>query len=406
MALFTLTDIQFKSQNRQSTAQQNLISNKYKTNTLRYPLDLGELDKGHYMVFHINEQVRTQFKGIPTGDEVTAHLQRNDLNGANGSSADTATEISKTAIKVKDAITETDVAATVVNKTNANVGEAVSGAGKFLTSNLESFNKTGFRTIRRTTDTIALYMPDTLAFSQSQSYPGLELGGGTFALIGAGMSGISKLMSSDASLAEKIGDGLKNATPFILNAIANQTGPAGRALFAGFTGTTVNPMMEVIYSSPEFRSFRFDFMFYPRNRVEAKEVRNIIQRIQFHQAPEVLGNNSSGGLGGYFLVPPSEFDIEFYYNGTVNPNIPKVSTCVLTTIDVDYAPNGFAAYEVFEDNNIPTEGGTGMPVGIRMGLVFKETRIMTKQEIDKQNKGRSFYSQAEYDNAFPDANGR
>ena len=239
-------------------------------------------------------------------------------------------------------------------------------------------------------------MPDTLAFSQSQNYPGLELGGGTAALIGAGISGISQFMSSDASLAQKIGDGLKNATPFILNAIANQTGPAGRALFAGFTGTTVNPMMEVIYSSPEFRSFRFDFMFYPRNRIEAKEVRNIIQRIQFHQAPEVLGSNSAGGLGGYFLVPPSEFDIEFYYNGTVNPNIPKVSTCVLTTIDVDYAPNGFATYEVFEDNNTPTEGGTGMPVGIRMGLVFKETRIMTKQEISKQNKyGRNFYSQAE-----------
>ena len=395
MALFTLTDIQFKSQNRQSTAPQNLISNKYKTNTLRYPLDLGELDKGHYMVFHINEQVRTQFKGIPSGDEVTAHLQRNDLNGANGSSADTATEISKNVKDLKDAITKTDAAATLVSKTNANVGEVVSDAGKFLTSNLESFNKTGFRTIRRTTDTIALYMPDTLAFSQSQNYSGLELGGGNAALLGAGISGISQFMSSDASLGQKIGEGLKNATPFVLNAIANLTGNAGRALFAGFTGTTVNPMMEVIYSSPEFRSFRFDFMFYPRNRIEAKEVRNIIQRIQFHQAPEVLGSNSAGGLGGYFLVPPSEFDIEFYYNGTVNPNIPKVSTCVLSTIDVDYAPNGFAAYEVFEDNNTPTEGGTGMPVGIRMGLVFKETRIMTKQEIDKQNNGRNYYSLAE-----------
>jgi hypothetical protein len=215
-------------------------------------------------------------------------------------------------------------------------------------------------------------------------------------LIGAGISGISKFISSDASLSDRVGEGLKNATPFVLNAIANLTGNAGRALFAGFTGTTVNPMMEVIYSSPEFRSFRFDFMFYPRTRIEAKEVQNIIQRIQFHQAPEVLGNNSAGGLGGYFLVPPSEFDIEFYYNGTVNPNIPKVSTCVLSTIDVDYAPNGFAAYEVFEENGIPKKGGTGMPVGIRMGLVFKETRIMTKQEINKQNTdGRSFYSQAE-----------
>jgi hypothetical protein len=396
MALFTLTDIQFKSQNRQSTAQQNLVSNKYKTNTLRYPLDLGELDKGHYMVLHINEQVRTQFPGVPSGDEVTAHLQRNDLNQSNGGAADIGGIYSNAAIELKEAVDKITASNEVVRKAGTVAGPVLNDVGKYLTSNLNSFNKTGFRTVRRTTDTIALYMPDTLAFSQSQNYTGLELGGGNAALIGAGISGISKFMSSDASLSDRVGEGLKNATPFVLNAIANLTGNAGRALFAGFTGTTVNPMMEVIYSSPEFRSFRFDFMFYPRTRIEAKEVQNIIQRIQFHQAPEVLGNNSAGGLGGYFLVPPSEFDIEFYYNGTVNPNIPKVSTCVLSTIDVDYAPNGFAAYEVFEENGIPKKGGTGMPVGIRMGLVFKETRIMTKQEINKQNTdGRSFYSQAE-----------
>jgi hypothetical protein len=396
MALFTLTDIQFKSQNRQSTAQQNLVSNKYKTNTLRYPLDLGELDKGHYMVLHINEQVRTQFPGVPSGDEVTAHLQRNDLNQSNGGAADIGGIYSNAAIELKEAVDKIIASNEVVRKAGTVAGPVLNDVGKYLTSNLNSFNKTGFRTVRRTTDTIALYMPDTLAFSQSQNYTGLELGGGNAALIGAGISGISKFISSDASLSDRVGEGLKNATPFVLNAIANLTGNAGRALFAGFTGTTVNPMMEVIYSSPEFRSFRFDFMFYPRTRIEAKEVQNIIQRIQFHQAPEVLGNNSAGGLGGYFLVPPSEFDIEFYYNGTVNPNIPKVSTCVLSTIDVDYAPNGFAAYEVFEENGIPKKGGTGMPVGIRMGLVFKETRIMTKQEINKQNTdGRSFYSQAE-----------
>jgi hypothetical protein len=124
-------------------------------------------------------------------------------------------------------------------------------------------------------------------------------------------------------------------------------------------------------------------MFYPRSRIEAKEVQNIIDRIRFHQAPEILGNNSAGGLGGYFLVPPSEFDIKFYYNGTENPNIPKISTCVLTTVDVDYAPSGFATYEVFEDNNTPTMGGTGMPVGIRMGLVFKETQIITKYDLQR-----------------------
>ena len=160
-------------------------------------------------------------------------------------------------------------------------------------------------------------------------------------------------------------------------------------------------MMEVIYSAPEFRSFRFDFMFYPRSRIEAKEVQNIIQRIRFHQAPEVLGNNSAGGLGGYFLVPPSEFDIKFYYNGAENPNIPSISTCVLQTVDVDYAPSGFAAYEVLEDKGVPGLGSTGMPVGIRLGLVFKETQIITKfdltQEAGGKRQGRNFFSQAERD---------
>jgi hypothetical protein len=232
-------------------------------------------------------------------------------------------------------------------------------------------------------------MPDTLAFSQSQNFAGLELGGGLAATLGAGFSGVQNIVNSDMSNIDKANYALKNATPFVLNSLANLTGQAGRAVFAGFTGTTVNPMMEVVYSAPEFRNFRFDFMFYPRSSIEAKEVQNIIQRIRFHQAPEILGNNSAGGLGGYFLVPPSEFDIKFYYNGTENPNIPSISTCVLQTVDVDYAPNGFAAYEVLEDRNIPKWGSTGMPVGIRLGLVFRETQIITKFDLQARRVGSS-----------------
>jgi hypothetical protein len=114
-------------------------------------------------------------------------------------------------------------------------------------------------------------------------------------------------------------------------------------------------------------------MFYPRSQTEAKAVMKIIKKLNFHQAPEIANN-----AGGRFLVPPSEFDIQFLYNGFENPNIPKVSTCVLETIDVDYAPNGFSAYEV-PGTGPATEGGTGMPTAIRMSLQFKETQIVTKE---------------------------
>ena len=98
----------------------------------------------------------------------------------------------------------------------------------------------------------------------------------------------------------------------------------------------------------------------------------MIARLKFHQAPEI-----KNGTGGYFLVPPSEFDIEFYYNGQINRNIPSISTCVLESIDMDYAPNGFHTFETPGDNS-PRVGGTGMPTAIRMDLSFKETEIMTK----------------------------
>ena len=403
MALFTLTDIRFKS-DRSATTNNRIVGDKYKINTLRYPLDLGEVDKGHYMVFHINEQKRTQFPGSTTDDETTAVKNRLGLNRFNGGAADFVS-VTQGAITAASQLDLTVVSANIQKKFNLSAGspelqrmlqstmdtfnKSFSGVSEYVAENSSTYAKTGVRTTKRTTDTIALYMPDTLAFTQSQNYAGLELGGGLAATLGAGFSGVQNILNSDMSNIDKANYALKNATPFVLNALANRTGQAGRAVFAGFTGTTVNPMMEVIYSAPEFRSFRFDFMFYPRSSIEAKEVQNIIQRIRFHQAPEVLGNNSAGGLGGYFLVPPSEFDIKFYYNGTENENIPSISTCVLQTVDVDYAPNGFAAYEVLEDKNVPKWGSTGMPVGIRLGLVFKETQIITKYDLQSRRVGSS-----------------
>jgi len=145
-----------------------------------------------------------------------------------------------------------------------------------------------------------------------------------------------------------------------------------------------NPMLEMIYKSPNFRTFQFDFIFYPRDESEALEVQRIIERIRFHQAPEF-----AAGTQG-FLVPPSEFDIKFYYGGAENPNIPQIATCVLTTIDVNYAPNGFTAYEV-PNENFPALGRTGMPVAIQITLQFQEITYLTKKDFtgDKEFEQRN-----------------
>ena len=146
--------------------------------------------------------------------------------------------------------------------------------------------------------------------------------------------------------------------------------------FTATTGVVRNPMLEMIYKSPSFRQFQFDFTFYPRDEKEALQVQQIIERLRFHQAPEFAG---SGGEVKGFLIPPSEFDIKFYYAGAENPNIPPIATCVLTSIQTNYAPGGFNAYEV-PGQLSPTLGGTGMPVAIQLTLGFQETTYLTKQD--------------------------
>jgi hypothetical protein len=170
----------------------------------------------------------------------------------------------------------------------------------------------------------------------------------------------------------------ENLTPFFVSRfLQSVAGNAGSAIFAAGSGTVVNPQLELLYTSPSFREFRFDFVMYPRSSKEALEIHKILNRLKFHQAPQ-LYTVGAGALGNFFMIPPSEFDIKFYYNGMINPNIPPISTCVLTSIDTDYAPNGWAAYEVPSNNGVPVLGKTGMPLAIRLSLSFQETEILTK----------------------------
>ena len=64
MPLFGLGDIQF---NKGASVRKGplgaLVDNKFKTTTLRYPIDIGNYDKGHYMVIYIKQQNNIVFAG-------------------------------------------------------------------------------------------------------------------------------------------------------------------------------------------------------------------------------------------------------------------------------------------------------------------------------------------------------
>ena len=381
MALFSLTDIKFlPSDSRGSNLTDFNLNNK------RYPIDLGSTDKGHYIMFYIFTQNRTQ-----VGQTSQTNTTQNFQNIASDPNTNIGTEGQDVQESVSGTYSST-VDESILGKVSRELSQTTKDVFNTLLSSTSGPDQNllakgnFFRTITKTKDTIALYMPDTLAFDYQQSYSNLSV---TKELGKLGLAAQAGASTYDAyRKTGSISSAAKNAAPFAAE-LAREAGlPGSKVLFSALSAVTggalaINPQLELIYEGTDFRSFRFSFMFYPRSKKEAVEILDIIDSFTFHQAPEILSSSF-----GRYLVPPSEFEIEFRYNGGINPNIPKVAPCVLTSISVDYAPSGFASYETLLSANQPERGGTGMPVAIRMDLSFKETRIITKQFLKGEREAK------------------
>jgi hypothetical protein len=405
MSLFGFADINFnKSNSPVNGPLRALEGSQFASGALRYPSDIGNYDKGHYIVFYIREQKNSIYRqdaGIPDsvinaasmgGTFENIPLVNNPLSSFGSSilgklNSGLSQLNSATGGKLSGVTSAIGGAAGgLVGSINNIFGQApsiVSGDAAttqgILENNIKEITNNRFiNTTQLTRDAIALYMPDTLAFSQQQGYdnatPGNELIG---QLAAAGVSAAQSYQKSGGNIVDK----LSAAGASIMKSAVLKTADASKGLLGESTGAVAfaaagvakNPMMELIYSSPSFRTFQFDFLFYPRDEKEALEVQKIIEKFRFHSSPELIPDSQG------FMVPPSQFDIRFYYGGSQNPNIPQIATCVLTGIDVNYAPNGWSAYEI-PGQSSPTLGGTGMPVAIQMTLQMQEVEILTKED--------------------------
>ena len=124
----------------------------------------------------------------------------------------------------------------------------------------------------------------------------------------------------------------------------------------------------------------------------------------FYSSPDVAGLNTDNQQ--QYLAPPQIFSVKFLFTGkngiegalgsvfnkaltnvgldfltgqqnklstnadeNINKNLFIVEDCVLIDVNVDYAPNGWAAFD------------DGHPVQITLGLRFREINIMTKERL-------------------------
>jgi hypothetical protein len=411
---FSLTNVtsaaNFKSDDVRKLNSLNTYGEDRDVELYTYPLDLGNTDKAHFMMFSIFEQEVTQFKGNQSGSKQygakdSSGLMRNisqgqvdigtlQSQGVTPNAGKSLNDLTSVAGDIgNEALNGARIGDAFVRKTfglngprtDAFVNTAVPiaegvllGDAKQITQEAKRTDASNFnRKIKRIKETVALYLPDSLTFDYNQGYSDVGMYADKVGLGAVAASAVKEMSAytsyqNSAEMIAKIAG--KNLSPFISRALGS-VGGAGKVVASTLLGGVENPMLELLYTQPEFRSFRFDFMFYPRSVAESEEVHRIINCFKFHSSPEI-----KPGSAGFFLVPPSVFNIEFYYNGEINPNLPTISDCVCTSVSVDYAPSGsgWSAYEIPGPSVKPTVGGNGAPFSIRLSLAFKETIILTK----------------------------
>jgi hypothetical protein len=240
-------------------------------------------------------------------------------------------------------------------------GEAISNvtSGETSFSTLYESAITGAKTVKNKVmefstlrdepkGSVELYMPDTLNFNYPVEYNN---------------SSLASIIRDTTNLFA--GKGLLGSTA---KAVGGLFEPGNSAKFAlSKIGFAFNPQQITMFEGVQLRTFSFSFTFTPYSAQEAQQIKNIIKAFRMFAAP-----TSVNAAAGFFFEPPAVFDIKFLYKGQENKNINKVYRSVLESVDVNYAPNGWAAHE------------DGSPVQSTLSLNFKETLIVDRAKIQSE----------------------
>ncbi len=363
----------------------------YAFSTLSYPSNLTQNNEnGHYMLFYVNAQNQTkyEYEGL---DSEHKKVMVGDMVEVPGHYTGMQTDVAPSERSSKPATYHKTTSAKSGDHLRADYQKQIiknGGPGNILYNNMTILRKsrkgplTGinsrFQTTTRITDSVALYLPPSINDNLSAQYGDSVTGmAGYLALSGVDLvqqikdhdfaGAASTLFDSGGAIVEEA------AKKLAAGAFETFTGSEGiRETFDKAFGQTLNPYIEVTYSSFGLRTFDYTFKFAPKSEKETDEVQAIINLFRFHMAPELKNTHHR------YMTLPSTFDIHYMWQSGAgdkataeeNSFYNKIATCVLQSCNVDYTPN--AQVQSF---------GDGAPTQINMTLSFKETEMLTKDKI-------------------------
>jgi len=311
------------------------IHEKFSTTNLAYPLNVeGDPQQGHYISFFVRVTSPAKLKAYKQAKSIISAAAADEFGGG----------ISREALlKARKAVESAKTSNGV--KSNA-----------IQIQNIPSV---------RLKTAISLYMPPSVQVSYETKYGEQEIG----MLAETGYDAIKGFMSGESSkaLTMKALEGGGQIVKQMALAAIETAAPGAKALFAIDRGKVITPKMELMFEGIGRRNFSFSFVFIPKSEQEAQVIKDIVYQFKYHMAANYVGG---GAAGQREMKIPSMFDIEYMHIGKQNQNLNKISTCVLSKMDVEYGGDRYVAYE------------GGVPQTTKLSLSFSEMEIITKDHIE------------------------
>ena len=207
-------------------------------------------------------------------------------------------------------------------------------------------------------ESVFLYIPAGLQFTDGASYTGVELGtinaardvfsGSLNDIGGSDLANNNQALVAGIKLIDKIG-----ADPALTAAAGIEKGVA------------FNPQTTLAFEQANLRTFNFSFNLVPESERDSKTITAIERFFRKYLYPEVTG---------FVAKYPPLFSVKFFDKGESDENsyFPMIHDCYLTGVDVTLNPEGNSFYK--------TSMGKA-PASTTMALSFQESRLLSRKDI-------------------------
>ena len=337
--------------------------------TLNYPTELAtDATKSHYVTFSIKEIISVGYETKSVAAAGSGERVGGSPEAGNFVNKIVSSEVGQTVIKNLDE---------VGGSIGTRAGQAlVTAAGQGIAIKPQT-------TVSKAV--ISLYMPDTLIQDYKADWTEVNLED----VLGTKIQTLRTI----GQIASSAGVGVKSGDAATFGAISNDprsialalqgAGVLAKGIGAGSDlgnvllqgqGISINPQVQMLYRGLTTRSFTLSFTFSPKSKKEAKTVDDIIYNFKYYAAPAFTSGATVSSQSMY-LTPPALFGVRFFSNGKENTFLPRYTDCVLENIDLNFAPNGFAAH------------ADGAPIQTQLTLQFREIEIVDKGRLEKGHNG-------------------